>query len=121
MKKSINEIRAEWINDFAIGLREEFNLNHNEALQRAASLMDRVSAVRPADNYYWPSKAKSERDAAILREFNGRNLQEIKHKYGVSKATVYSIRSKALEKKFEAKHERKSSFIPKNQTEKKIT
>lgn len=103
MKRSINEIRNEWINDFALGLREEFNLNHNEALTRASSLMDRMSDVRKADNYYWPSKPKAGRDEAILREFNGRNLNEIKQKFHVSKATVYNIRSKALEKKFEAK------------------
>lgn len=106
MKRNISEIRNEWINDFALGLREEFKLDHNEALTRASSLMDRMSEVRKADHYYWPSKPKSGRDEAILREFNGRNLKEIKQKYHVSKATVYNIRSKALEKKFDDKNKK---------------
>ena len=96
MRKSINEIRNEWINDFALGLRDEFKLDHNESLQRAVSLMDRISSVRPADKYYWPAKSKDARDAAVRNEFNGRNLNEIKQKFKISGKTVYNIRSKAI-------------------------
>lgn len=99
MTKRIAESRKHWINDIALGLREEFRLEHNEALQRAVSLMDRIAAVRPADFYYWPARSKEERDAAISREFNGTNLTEITRRYGVSKASVYSIRSKAMTKR----------------------
>ena len=98
MKKSINEIRNEWINDFALGLRDEFKLDHLESIHRANSLMDRISAVRPADKYYWPAKPKASRDEAVLREFNGRNLNEVRAEFKISRRTVYNIRSKAMQK-----------------------
>lgn len=45
------------------------------------------------DRYYWPCQFREitpeERDAAIRREFNGRNLQDICARYGVSHMTVY--------------------------------
>lgn len=45
------------------------------------------------DTYYWPCRFRelspSERDAAICREFNGRNLKEVCQRYGVSHMTVY--------------------------------
>jgi Mor family transcriptional regulator len=99
MTKRIAESRKHWIHDIALGLRDEFSLDQNESLQRACSLIDRIAAVRPADFYYWPARSKDERDAAIAREFNGANLDEITRRYGVSKTSVYSIRSKAMAKR----------------------
>lgn len=98
MSKS-TESRQLWINDLALGLREEFGLAPQEAHLRASSLMDRMCEVRPADMYYWPARDKTERDLRILSEFNGRNLGEVSRKHRVSKSTVYSIRSKAMQKR----------------------
>lgn len=42
--------------------------------------------------YYLPymhNLSKSERNALIRRDFNGRNLRDVCRKYGVSKTTVY--------------------------------
>jgi len=43
--------------------------------------------------HYWPCKVrdmdKAERDAAIRREFNGKNVKDLCIKYGVSHTTVY--------------------------------
>lgn len=99
--KKRNESRSEWLNDLALGLKQEFNLDHNESIKRAESLMNKVSAVRPAGKYYWPAISKESRNTAISSEFNGRNLPDVKRKYGISKRTVYNIQSKAQQKRFE--------------------
>ena len=78
-----NESRSEWLNDLALGLKQEFNLDHNESLKRAASLMDKVGSVRAAGMYYWPAASRDNRNTAISGEFNGRNLPDVKRKYGV--------------------------------------
>lgn len=43
--------------------------------------------------HYWPCKFRAlpaiDRDAAIKREFNGRNLKEVCKKFDVSHTTVY--------------------------------
>lgn len=96
-----SESRSEWLNDLALGLKQEFNLDHNESLKRAESLMDKVSAVRPAGQYYWPATSKESRNTAIASEFNGRNLPDVKRKYGISKRTVYNIKNKVQQKRSE--------------------
>lgn len=100
MNSRVTDSRNRWVNDIALGLREEFSLEHNEALTRAASLMDRIATVRPADFYYWPARSKRQRDESIAKEFNGTNMQEIRKRYNVSAATVYNIRSKALARRY---------------------
>jgi Mor family transcriptional regulator len=97
IKKS--ESRAQWLHDFSLGLRDEFNLSENDALSRATSLMERIGSHRPADYYYWPAVDKSQRDEAILKNFNGRNILEVCKKFHVSSSTVYSIRSKSMQKR----------------------
>jgi Mor family transcriptional regulator len=100
MTEKVSESRENWVQDFAIGLQDVFELNPAEAQERARLLMDRICEVRPADRYYWPAKDKAKRDEAIAREFNGRNMEVIKRKFGVSAGHVYSIRSKVLQKRF---------------------
>lgn len=45
------------------------------------------------DRHYWPCRFREltseERDAAIRRDFNGRNLKEVCRRFGVSHMTVY--------------------------------
>lgn len=45
------------------------------------------------DRHYWPSRfremTQAERDAAIRKHFNGRNLGDVRRRFGVSNATIY--------------------------------
>jgi Mor family transcriptional regulator len=101
MSVRVAECRENWVQDFAMALQNEFSLNPSEAQERARALIERVCAVRPAGHYYWPAPDKRLRDEAIAREFNGRNLAEVKRKFGItSTSMVYSIRSKALAKRY---------------------
>ncbi len=47
------------------------------------------------DEYYWPCRysrcSREERDEAVRRDFNGRNLREVCAKHGLSHTTVYKI------------------------------
>lgn len=98
-----NESRAEWLRDFSLGLREEFNLSESDALNRANSLMDRISTLRPADKYYWPGQDKDKRNQEILRSLSKMPVIEVCKKYNVSASRVYSIRSSAMKKRNEQK------------------
>lgn len=99
MSGRVAECRENWIQDIAVALQTEFELNPAEAQERASAVVDRICAVRPAGEYYWPAPDKSRRDEAVVREFNGRNLAEVRRKFGLSKTQVYTIRSKAMAKR----------------------
>lgn len=96
-----SESRAEWLRDFTLGLREEFNLSEHDALNRASNLMDRIGAMRPADKYYWPGADKEKRNQEILRSLNRMTLPEVCKKYNISQRRVYSIRSTAMKNRHE--------------------
>lgn len=96
-----NESRAEWLRDFSLGLREEFNLSESDALNRANSLMDRISTLRPADKYYWPGQDKDKRNQEILRSLSKMPVIDVCKKYNISQRRVYSIRSSAMKKRNE--------------------
>lgn len=59
------------------------------AIARAAAKLGHAGS-----EYYLPalhSMTRTERNDAIRREFNGRNLADVCRKYGVHRATVYRI------------------------------
>lgn len=91
-----NESRAEWLRDFTLGLRDEFKLTEQDALNRANSLMDRLSALRPADKYYWPGQDKDKRNQDILRSLAKMPVLEVCKQYNISLKRIYSIRSVAM-------------------------
>lgn len=66
--------------------REAFTLS--KAIVRG--LRQRYGGVR----LYIPTPDKAERDAAVLRDFNGRNMAEVMQKHGIKRSTFYNIISK---------------------------
>jgi len=98
MTKS-DETRQQWLRDLSLGLRDEFNLSENDALNRASSLMDRMSQVLPAGTYYWPGADKAKRNQEILRSLSKMSMHEVSKKFHISEKRVYSIRSSAMKKR----------------------
>lgn len=96
-----SETRNQWLNDFSLGLREEFNLTESDALNSANRLMDRISRLRPAGNYYWPGADKQKRDQEILNSLSKMSIADVCKKHRVSQKRVYSIRSNAMRKRHE--------------------
>lgn len=50
-----------------------------------------LRALAGGDDLYIPAAEKHLRDEAIRREFNGRNIEEVRKKYGLSRSQVYRI------------------------------
>ena len=73
-------------------VRQELAVDACAADQIAAAIMRGMRRHFGAQKIYIPEQTrqeKSERDAAIKREYNGHNLEEVKHAHNVSRTTVY--------------------------------
>ncbi|MEZ0231889.1 MAG: Mor transcription activator family protein [Methylophilaceae bacterium] len=85
--------------DTAIGLvfdittivRDEIGYNENFASQIAEALVRGLRKKYGCQEIYIPAPNRSERDASIRKEFNGRNIDEVCKKFGLSSASVYRI------------------------------
>lgn len=75
-------------------LREQFGLDEPLALALAEKVIAGCRRKWGAQEIYIPAPDKADRDAAIRREFNGRNLAEVCQRHGVSRSRVYEIVSR---------------------------
>lgn len=77
--------------DVVLIVREEIGLNESFAIMVADAIVRGLQKLCGGGELYIPAPNKSERDAAIRREFNGKNLREVCNRYGVSKTRLYEI------------------------------
>lgn len=68
-----------------IGLRDEF------ARPWAAKLTAYLQRRLGTQNVYIPAPGRAERDAAIFREFDGKNVAAVMKRYDVSRSRLYQI------------------------------
>lgn len=83
-----------WRDELIIGIQLATGMNGEFAERFADSLLGIMRKRNGGREIYIPAPDNSERDAAIKREFNGRNLEEVMRRYGVSRSTVYRACSK---------------------------
>lgn len=77
-------------------IRKDVGMGEALAIQFADIICSGLSRRNPSTYIYVPAVFVEQRRAmyaAIAAEFNGRNLREICHRYGVSKTTVYRART----------------------------
>ena len=78
--------------DFIAIVREEIGMHEALAAIVAQALVRGLRRRNGGQSIWIPAPDKSQRDAAIRREFMGaRNLKEIMAKYGISRSRVYQI------------------------------
>ncbi len=79
--------------DFLAIVREEIGMNERLAGVFAQALVSGLRNRMGGQELYIPAPDRSERDAAIRREFNGtrESLSAIMRRTGLSRARVYSI------------------------------
>ena len=76
-------------------VQEENGLNEHAASQLAEAIVRGLRRRLGGDNLYIPVLSdRTQRDASIRHEFNGRNREDVCKKYGVSKTRLYEIVSK---------------------------
>ena len=72
-------------------VRAEIGYNEAFASSIASAIVRGLRRKLGGQEVYIPAPDRSERDAAIRREFNGTNLAEVCQRHGVSKSTVYRL------------------------------
>jgi Mor family transcriptional regulator len=82
---------TELLNEMSVIVREEIGFTDHFAEQIAAALTRGLRRRLGGQEIYIPAEDKSTRDESIRAEFNGRNRDQIMHKYGISKSRLYEI------------------------------
>lgn len=77
--------------DIASVICEEFGMEEALASCLAEAITRGLRARIGGQEVYVPAPGKRERDEAIRREFNGRNLTEVCAKHGISRSRLYEI------------------------------
>ncbi|WP_418145462.1 Mor transcription activator family protein [Variovorax paradoxus] len=90
-------------------VREETGMHEGIATMFSQALVRGLRRRLGGQELYIPVPDRSERDAAIRREFNGLNHREVGLKYSLSRAQLYRIVGRATEKK-------ESQSLPRNET-----
>ena len=77
-------------------VREGLGVTEAEAARMAATIVNgmrhRYGGVRLGRRgLYIPVPCKDERNAAICREFDGTNAQEVMRRHGIKRSTLYTI------------------------------
>lgn len=72
-------------------VREEIGMHEQMATVFAQALVRGLRRRLGGQELYIPSPNRSERDAAIRREFNGTNMDELMRRYGLSRPRIYAI------------------------------
>lgn len=75
-------------------VREEIGMNELFAAQIAEAITRGLRRRLGGEYHYIPAPDKTERDAAIRAQFNGRNLEEVARCHGVSRRQAYRIVTK---------------------------
>lgn len=80
------------LHELTATIRDEVGMGEALAMQFADVICSGLARRNPGTYIYVPAASRMERRAlysAIANEFNGRNLDEVCRRYGVSKTTVY--------------------------------
>lgn len=77
--------------DFLAIVREEIGMHEGLAGVFARALVDGLRRRLGGQELYIPAPDRSERDAAIRREFCGSNIDELMKRYGLSRSRIYEI------------------------------
>lgn len=72
-------------------VREEVGFTEHFASQIAEAIVRGMRRRLGPGEIYIAAPSKVERDAAIRAEYNGRNLDEVCRKHGVSRSRLYEI------------------------------
>lgn len=80
---------VELLHEFTVIVQEETGLKDLFAAQVAEAILRGLRRRRGGEEVYIPAEDRSARDDAIRRAYNGRNMEEVMARYGVSRATVY--------------------------------
>lgn len=72
-------------------VREEIGMHESIAAIFASALVRGLRRVRGGEEIYIPAPDRSERDAAIRREFDGTNLEAVMARHNVKRSRVYEI------------------------------
>lgn len=81
--------------DFLTIVREDIGMNEGFAGLFARALVDGLRRRLGGQDLYIPAPDRSERDAAIRREFCGSNIEEMMKRYGLSRTRIYEICSRS--------------------------
>ncbi|RYF60526.1 MAG: hypothetical protein EOO27_05550 [Comamonadaceae bacterium] len=84
--------------DFLAIVREEIGMHEGLAGMFARALVDGLRRRLGGQELYIPAPDRSERDAAIRREFCGSNIEEMMKRYGLSRSRIYEISGQAQAK-----------------------
>ena len=76
-------------------LREGCSLEEQAAAALAEPIVQALRRQYACEDLYVPAPDKRSRNAAIRREFNGRNRYEIMKRYNISRTRLYEIVSSA--------------------------
>lgn len=80
------------LHELTATIRDEIGMGEALAMQFADAICSGLARRNPGAYVYVPAASREERNAlseAIASEFNGRNLDDVCRRYGVSKTTVY--------------------------------
>ena len=77
--------------DFLAIVREEIGMHEGLAGMFARALVDGLRRRLGGQDLYIPAPDRSQRDAAIRREFCGSNIEELMKRYGLSRSRIYEI------------------------------
>lgn len=86
-----DDARVQWHAELTEICRAEIGMNEAFASLHAAAILRGLSARYGGAEVYIPAEDKTERNAAIRAEFNGRNAHDLIRKYGISRAWLYKI------------------------------
>jgi Mor family transcriptional regulator len=79
------------VSEFTEDLRDGCGMPETEATQLALKLVHRFRLRHGARRIYVPAVDKTERDAAIRRDFKGTNAAELCRQHGISRTRLYEI------------------------------
>ncbi|RYF54282.1 MAG: hypothetical protein EOO27_24085 [Comamonadaceae bacterium] len=84
--------------DFLAIVREEIGMHEGLAGLFARALVDGLRRRLGGQDLYIPAPDRSERDAAIRREFCGSNIEELMKRHQLSRTRIYEICSRGATK-----------------------
>ncbi|CAN7313486.1 Mor transcription activator family protein [Acidovorax delafieldii] len=77
--------------DFVEIIRQRIGLNETLATIHAQEIVRGLRERHGGQELWIPAPDKSERNAAILRDFNGVNAKDVMQRHGISRAHLYRI------------------------------
>lgn len=89
--ESIDDTLVSLKQDLTAVVQQEIGFNEIFATQIADALVRGLRKRLGGQDLYIPAEDRTERDAMIRKEFNGRNIDDMCKKFGLSKRSIYKI------------------------------